>query len=272
VPLHGPFLLVSKMPNQPARKTIYDNCVLIAPDNTKLALITRKRSDWYIEKKLAEVICQDPYTIKLKFKPAGKGNQGDEYYLTPKDNKCVVCGSEDSLNRHHVIPRIYRRHMPGKYKYNASHDVVALCIDCHTKYEVKASEHKNLIAKKFVYTPNYDELKRRYPEKYREYKARKYAGTLVNHREIIPLSRIKEMEQLVGEFLGDNTSNEQMQEFNSNLGQFISENMTHDAVKAMIDQVDIDEFVSDWRQHFVQTMKPKYLPTAWDVYRAVREE
>lgn len=39
--------------------------------------------------------------------------------------------------------------------------------------------------------------------------------------------------------------------------------------KALVDKIDTEEkiidFIRMWRQHFLDVMKPKYLPPAWDV-------
>ena len=42
----------------------------------------------YLAKDMGYKVCDDPLTVKLKFEPTGKL----KYYLTLKENICVVCG------------------------------------------------------------------------------------------------------------------------------------------------------------------------------------
>ena len=49
---------------------------------------------------------------KLTFTPAGLGE--DTKHIILKENKCVVCGctKQDTLSRHHVVPKMYKKIMP----------------------------------------------------------------------------------------------------------------------------------------------------------------
>ena len=54
-------------------------------------------------------VCDDPLTVKLKFEPTGKL----KYYLTLKENICVVCGKDGAFLRKSIgVPREYRKHYP----------------------------------------------------------------------------------------------------------------------------------------------------------------
>lgn len=68
----------------------------------------------YVEKELADIVSEDPLTVRLRFEPAGRsvGDVGRYYQLT-KENKCVVCGANDSYIRKNVVPREYRKLFPG---------------------------------------------------------------------------------------------------------------------------------------------------------------
>ena len=58
---------------------------------------------------MIDMIEEDPLTVKLKFEPSGRPGKDREYYLTEKENKCVVCGREDGYIRKNVVPHEYRR-------------------------------------------------------------------------------------------------------------------------------------------------------------------
>lgn len=52
---------------------------------------------------------EDPPVLRLLFEPSGKPNEDREYYLTEKENICVVCGRKDGYIRKNVVPHEYRK-------------------------------------------------------------------------------------------------------------------------------------------------------------------
>lgn len=98
------------------RKTpLYHNAKMLAPDGEPLCVCDNRKADWYVQKGLAEVVEEDPLTVRLRFEPSGRpeGVAG-QYYLIVKSNVCVVCGAEDSYLRKYIVPHEYRRFFPGK--------------------------------------------------------------------------------------------------------------------------------------------------------------
>jgi exonuclease 3'-5' domain-containing protein 2 len=87
---------------------------------------------WYIEKDLGILIQEDPLRVRLKFEPSGRpeGPAG-EYYLTVKDNICVVCGQTESYLRKYIVPHEYRKFFPEVMRDHQSHDVLLMCTNCH---------------------------------------------------------------------------------------------------------------------------------------------
>lgn len=59
---------------------------------------------------LIELVCDDPPTVQLEFEPSGTPDDDRQYYLTEKENLCVVCGKGDSYIRKNVIPHEYRKY------------------------------------------------------------------------------------------------------------------------------------------------------------------
>ncbi len=59
---------------------------------------------------IIDLISEDPPTVRLRFDPSGKPNKDREYYLTEKENVCVVCGNQESYIRKNVIPHEYRKY------------------------------------------------------------------------------------------------------------------------------------------------------------------
>lgn len=70
----------------------------------------------YVEKDIGILISEDPFTVRLKFEPAGRAvGETGEYYRTPKSNQCVVCGESEKYIRKNVVPREYRKYFPCKH-------------------------------------------------------------------------------------------------------------------------------------------------------------
>jgi len=67
-------------------------------------------------------------------------------------NLCVVCGCPldgRTATRHHIVPAIYRTHLPPALKTHLPHDVVALCHSCHERYEDASQLEKAAVARDF---------------------------------------------------------------------------------------------------------------------------
>jgi hypothetical protein len=68
-----------------------------------------------------------------------------------RENKCVACGEEDLgvLTVHHVVPRQFALRLPKLYYGNLYHDKLCLCVNCHTNYEIIATDVKKSLADTF---------------------------------------------------------------------------------------------------------------------------
>eukprot|EP00667_Euglena_gracilis_P007754 EG_transcript_7835 len=140
---HKLALLVRKAP-------LYDNCRLLSPAGATLCHCDRRKVEWYVSRGLAEVVEPGPPIVaKLTFEPAGSGRDGDEFYLSLKANRCVVCGAEAHLIRHSIVPTEYRRVFPLELKAHKSHDVVLLCVQCQMKMHAVYRKEKDRIAQLF---------------------------------------------------------------------------------------------------------------------------
>jgi hypothetical protein len=97
-----------------SRKTaLYENCSILSPGGELMCHCNRRKIQWYLDRDLATLVCENPPTIQLRFQPRGLGHAGDEFYLRTKQNNCVVCGSPEKFIRHSIIPHAFRCHFPG---------------------------------------------------------------------------------------------------------------------------------------------------------------
>ena len=99
----------------------------------------KKKAEWYVERELGHVVCEEPFTVMLNFEPSnrqrsrasGEEDRDDEFYVAERENKCVVCGSTKDYSRYFIIPSLYRTHLPDELKAHRSHDIVLMCFNCH---------------------------------------------------------------------------------------------------------------------------------------------
>ncbi|KAM6068687.1 exonuclease 3'-5' domain-containing protein 2 isoform 2-T2 [Theristicus caerulescens] len=133
-----------------ARKSpLYDNCFLHAPDGQPLCTCDRKKAQWYLDKGIGELVSTDPFVVKLRFEPSGRPESQVDYYLTVKENLCVVCGKRESYIRKNIVPHEYRRHFPIQMKDHNSHDVLLLCTSCHAISNYYDNHLKQQLAEEF---------------------------------------------------------------------------------------------------------------------------
>lgn len=255
------------MPVHAQKGLVYSNYRLEAPDGVLISRIGEDRANWYLKRNLAQVVCRDPFTIRLNFEPKGRGNEGDLYYLSDKENKCVVCGEEGEVNKHHIIPKMFRSRMAPHCKGRSSHDIVILCLPCHVRYETEATIRKKAIAEEHGFLP-VKKLVEPSSDDARELKARRLASALVKNRKTIPLAKAQLMEEQIAEFL-DDMSEESLAEFASKRPRQTAGNQAEEMVRHVLSRVDVEEFGIGWRRHFLEVMKPQHLPVGWDVNRPI---
>ncbi len=61
--------------------------------------------------------------------------QFSKFFLAVKNDRCVCCGREDRLSRHHVVPKRHKKKVPMPWR-NCLSNVLFVCLDCHQKYEM----------------------------------------------------------------------------------------------------------------------------------------
>lgn len=245
---------------------IYGNYKVLHPDGGLMFRCSKQRIDWYLNRDLAYQI--DSTTIQLSFIPKGYGRRGDLYYASEKFNRCVCCGTEEKLNRHHLVPRSYRKYLPKIYSSRASHDVLPLCIPCHHKYEVEALKLKRDLIIQYGLEPVTSDSNLIVARR-----ARTAANALVKHKKYIPEERCVELLKRIEIYLEREPTDEDVQtlaemssyKFRKKAGLTIDHMSQGDKIVELIE--DYDAFVFLWRKHFLDTMNPQFMPTGWDLYR-----
>lgn len=247
---------------QPTESPIYDNCLALDIKGNTLFRCDAKKMRWYLSRNLAEKISDDPPQIRLLFETAGPGHIGDPFFLEKRQNKCVVCGTDRDLTRHHILPHCYRRFFPRNLDRFGTYDVMALCTEHHHDYEQIANDLRKDLAESFT-APVNGVGGRACVETGRAVRS---AWAIIRHQDQMPTAKLAEHWQRVKDFFGSMPSNDE-------LFRLTKENRTtvkthaEMVVEQLTDLDSINDFVIRWRKHFIETMKPKFLPDHWSIDR-----
>ncbi|KAM6466770.1 exonuclease 3'-5' domain-containing protein 2 isoform 1-T2 [Liasis olivaceus] len=253
-----------------ARKSpLYDNCFLHAPDGQPLCTCDRKKAQWYLDKGIGELVSMEPFTVRLQFEPAGRPESTVDYYLTVKENLCVVCGKKESYIRKNVVPHEYRKHFPIQMKDHNSHDVLLLCTACHALSNYHDNHLKQQLAEEFGAPIGCEEGVRLLEDPTRR-QVRSAARALVN-ADSLPAARKEELLQLIRDYFASGTvSPEMVQEAAGLETRIFNESYVPHGLKvvqcfAQGGLHSLMELEKRWRQHFLDFMQPKHLPKQWSV-------
>ncbi|XP_077869619.1 exonuclease 3'-5' domain-containing protein 2-like [Saccoglossus kowalevskii] len=278
-PRKGNAVAKSKKPNEvkhvskaysARRGPLYDNCQLLAPDGQLLCTCDRRKAEWYVHKDIGEVVHDDqPYTVRLKFEPSGRPGSERNYYLTEKENRCVVCGAVDSYIRKNVVPHEYRKYFPRRLKEHSSHDVVLLCFACHqlsSNLDAPMRQHYADLCD----APLPSHTHNRYHENITVVKIRSAARALKFNRGKLPEARKLELEEYIQNYCSIDDVNDEVIEECIKLDSKVTNDgyIPHGyKVVEVVRQSEggLIEFEKAWRQHFLNTMQPKFLPELWSV-------
>ncbi len=242
----------------------YENCEILSPDGQLMFRCCRKKANWYLKKNLGVKLAESPLTVQLTFIPKGVGHLDDPYFLQIMENRCVVCGGEEDLNRHHIVPYCYRRFFPIQFKEHRSYDVMPLCIPCHRTYEDHAVELKKKFADK--YNAPLSGAGFKFDKMLGTVKGA--ASTLLSAKDKLPPYRFEALSKIVEDHLHRKWTVEDLENLSKvdpyNFGDYVHHG------KIVLDKLeDINEFVQIWRCHFLETMKPQFLPKYWTFERVL---
>lgn len=246
----------------------YENCRMLHPSGELMFRCLAKKIDWYVSRNLAKIVGKDPLTAQFIFLPRGKGHANDRFFLKEKENKCVVCNNSEKLTRHHIVPHCYIKFFPLELRRNNSYDVMILCVQHHHNYEQFAKELKAKLAEKHAAPMhgigggiNVD-----------LYHAHAFIKTLLKYHTTIPVWRKQEMLQHISTTLDVEISLEDLNKVSISKKDYVVKAHKHHGEIVLENIANLDEFVIMWRNHFVETMKPTYLPEYWEQDRCIYAE
>ncbi|XP_029983244.1 exonuclease 3'-5' domain-containing protein 2 isoform X1 [Sphaeramia orbicularis] len=255
------------------KSPLYDNCFLYAPDGQPLCTCDKKKAKWYLDKGIGVLHSEDPFVVRLLFEPSGRPDSQQDYYLTAKENLCVVCGKADSYIRKNIVPHEYRRHFPTEMKDHNSHDILLLCSSCHAASNVHDGFLKQQLADEFAAPQGCEEGVRLLEDPDRR-RVRSAARALLTAGDGLPEARRQELQEAIKNFLNLNEEQELTKEALQQVAG-LETRIFNDAyvphglkvVQAHANQGlrGLMELERRWRQHFLNTMRPRHLPPLWSV-------
>lgn len=227
---------------------MYSNCKMRSQCGDVLAYVDRKRMDWYLARGLAVRLSEQEF--QLTFNNSG-GNACYDIEFLPRENKCVVCGTDGDLKRHHVVPHCFRRCFRDKYKSHNSYDVLALCGKCHIAYEREAEKEKRKLRDPMINKAEASGIPR----------AIKAAMRLLGGDEGLPPAAIDRMWGLLS-----GIENRDLTCLPAFIEQQRSKLKAANAVEwaaKIVSSMGEEQVVLFWRKHFLAHAKPQHLPQGW---------
>ncbi|XP_043119478.1 LOW QUALITY PROTEIN: exonuclease 3'-5' domain-containing protein 2 [Puntigrus tetrazona] len=256
-----------------ARKSpLYDNCFLHAPDGQPLCTCDKKKAKWYLEKGIGELVSEDPFVVRLLFEPSGRPDSQKDYYLTAKENVCVVCGKADSYIRKNIVPHEYRRHFPAEMKDHNSHDILLLCTSCHAASNVHDGVLKQRLAEEHSAPQGCEEGIRLLEDADRR-RVRSAARALLSASDGMPQSRKEELLSVIQSFFCNGqqeVTQEMLQRAATLETRIFNESYVPHGLKVVQVYAErglrgLIDLERCWRQHFLTSMQPHHLPPLWSV-------
>jgi hypothetical protein len=264
-----------------------ENWKVYHPSGRHMFTCGEKKAYWYLERNLAKLTGER--MIELTFIPKGNGfEDNEEFGRSSRIVQCVVTGISEGLQRHHIVPYCYRTYFPEIYKSKNHHDVVLMNFEIHSEYEQKANAFKDEIAR--IYNvKTIGELNAEYTLKLREL-GKPNAIILNTIHSIFKIYGRLSREELLDKlhYVADNSNLpfETLVKYNYiqlfKLYQLLRENHINEiyefkgiyrkqydhgyhVVQKLDTEEKIEDFVKLWRNHFIETMQPKFMPNGWSV-------
>lgn len=238
---------------------IFENCLIQAPDGTNLSRCGIKKLNWYLNNKLADLISDDPPIIRLKFEPSGREGLNDPFLNEGKPNICIVCGTNEDLTKHHIVPYSFVKHMNLKCKFDIIRDIMPVCRKCHNEYELKSFDKRKELAVRFDVPIEINKK-----QACKKNKIIGLAKTLIE-QENIPNERKEEIVSEIIDFTGNDAIS--MKDIETLIKIKPNSNGINYSKVIANQIIDYDEFAKEWRIHFVETMNPKFLPSNFKIDR-----
>lgn len=241
----------------------YGNTPIYSPEGVLMFHTGGRKLEFYLRNNL---LFDYSNGYKLTFIPKGLGHNSigrDSLLLTPRINQCVISGEKDLklLNRHHIVPVIFRKWMPTEIKSNNHRFVVFTREDLHSQYTIAEQKYYNDLAERYD-TISFREFQNNKAKNSGVLK--RTVNALLHYSHLMPLDRLGMLEQT---FVGYSSLEPSFKNYKLVLDEIEEEQKKYykrssfDFGKLIIEKVtDFREFEMLWLDHFIATTNPKFLP------------
>ncbi|KAB7499838.1 Exonuclease 3'-5' domain-containing protein 2, partial [Armadillidium nasatum] len=249
------------------KSPLYEGNQLLAPDGELLCRCTSKNALWYVEKGLGDLVSKEPLVIKLRFEPARRYSRegfDGQFYLQQRGNSCVVCGEKDFCSSKSIIPHEYRKYFPKILKYYNSHDIVLLCTRCLKRCDF----HYHHLKKKLSEECDRCKIDVKLSIDGKLKSVRSAGGALKESKYLLPPKQIQYLENKLKKYFNTDTLTEDhITQGVHYITHILNEECSLYSFKVFkhYEKIGLISLETRWRQWFLDTMKPKYMPKYWSV-------
>ena len=182
----------------------------------------------------------------------------------PKGKICVCCAHGNFLLKKNIVPHEYRKHFPDFRKNHNCHDVVNLCLRCHSKSETYTEELKDKL-KQRCHKAEINAEKNSV-----KLKQIKSAGrALRSCKDTLPKVRRKELELILKKHYSVDKVTDEIIKIASDINEDSRNKQISqhgiEVVKWYSQNGGLIELEKLCRRSFVSAMQPKYLPPRWSI-------
>jgi hypothetical protein len=272
-----------------SRRLGRENWKFYHPDGDLMFINNEHKANWYLKRNIVRLIGDKE--VQFIDKPKVKRRPGDDYLITPIERICVVCGVEEELQKHHVIPTLYRQFMPDEYKSNNHHDVVIICSKHHEHYErIYSNFFRDELAELFD-VPTVNELINSKTVIYRTHKIIiNKATSLMKYNSNMDIDKLLRLSNDIlkstavlkhhkDAFLTETElkkvvryHTKALKSLADDLDDYIGIKHAKKIVDKCIEQGILYEFIVNWRRNFIENMQPQYMPVGWDMFKKINYE
>lgn len=264
-----------------------ENWEVYHPNGKHMFTCGEKKALWYLDRDLAERTSNDK--IMLNFEPKGYGHDSDEIFgKSVRNNICVVTGVNRNLQRHHIVPYCYRSFFPEIYKSKNHHDIVLIHHKSHADYELEATKFKETIAElygvetiKNLNTKYTSELRKLGGDNvvlfntiYSILKTYKKVSRSATYNKLLIGSKYMGISiDIVRNYnyiqfyklyvLLKNDYDNIVKTFKKNHRKHYEHG--HHIMMKLNTEEKMGVFIKLWRNHFIDTMNPQFMPSGWSV-------
>lgn len=272
-----------------SRRLGRENWKFYHPDGDLMFINNEHKANWYLKRKIVKIIGEKE--VQFLHEPKVKKRPFDAFLSSPIEKICVVCGVDDELQKHHVVPTLYRQFMPEAYKSNNHHDVVIICTDHHEYYERTYSNFFRDELAELYNVPTVNELINNKTQIYKNHKLIiNKANSLLKFNanmdmpKIMKLSfEIKNNSPVLRYHTDDILTESELKKviryhrkalkaLGDELDNYIGIKHAKKIVEKCIDSGTLYEFIVNWRRNFVENMNPKFLPQGWDIFKKLPDD